>query len=79
MQIKILYFAQLAELAGKTEEQRELEDPSPLNLYAQLKADFGFPHDFEAIQVAINHRLSSHRTDLKDGDEISFLPPMTGG
>ena len=79
MQIKILYFAQFAELAGKTDEQRSLTDSSVAALYAQLQADYGFPHAFETIQVAINHQLSAHQTDLQDGDEITFLPPMTGG
>ncbi|MGB0416792.1 MAG: MoaD/ThiS family protein [Coraliomargarita sp.] len=79
MQIKILYFAQLAELAGMTDERRELTDPSPASLYKQLQDEYGFPHAFDAIQVAINHQLSAHQEALQDGDEITFLPPMTGG
>jgi len=79
MQIKILYFAQLADLAGRNEELREFDGPSPAELYAGLKGEYGFPHDFDRIQVAVNHRLSSHQVELRDGDEIAFLPPMTGG
>jgi len=79
MQIKLLYFAQLAELAGKTEEQRQVTSESPAELYAQLQQEYGFPHAFDAIQVAINHQLSAHQAVLQDGDEITFLPPMTGG
>ncbi len=79
MQIKILYFAQLADLAGKSEESRELTDSSPAALYETLRADYHFPHSFTQLQVAINHELSAHQTPLKDGDSIAFLPPMTGG
>lgn len=79
MQIKILYFAQLADLAGKTEEARQLSDPSPAALYASLREAYNFPHSFTQLQVAINHQLSAHQTPLKDGDSIAFLPPMTGG
>ncbi len=79
MDIRILYFAQLAELAGKSEETRSIEDPSPAALYAQLQKEHGFPHDFATMQVAINHQLSAHETPLKQGDQIAFLPPMTGG
>lgn len=79
MQIQILYFAQLADLAGKTEESRTLSDTSPANLYVTLKEAYHFPHEFNQLQVAINHQLSAHETDLKDGDSIAFLPPMTGG
>lgn len=79
MTIKILFFAQFADLAGKTEESRPLTLPHPESLYEQLKQEYGFPHPFKQIQVAINHQLSAHNTPLSDGDEIAFLPPMTGG
>jgi molybdopterin synthase sulfur carrier subunit len=79
MQIQILYFAQLADLAGKAQETRTLSNSSPAELYAELKAAYHFPHAFKQLQVAINHQLSSHDTQLKDGDSIAFLPPMTGG
>jgi len=79
MQIKVLYFAQLADLAGKTEETRELNSVSPSELYDELQANYHFPNSFKQLQVAINHELSAHETELKDGDSIAFLPPMTGG
>ncbi|MGZ0655189.1 MoaD/ThiS family protein [Coraliomargarita sp. W4R53] len=79
MQIQILYFAQLADLAGKTEESRTLADASPAKLYAALRETYNFPHEYPQVQVAINHQLSAHKTDLQDGDSIAFLPPMTGG
>ena len=79
MTIKILYFAQLADLAEKSEETRALTNSSPELLYETLKAEYQFPHSFTQLQVAINHQLSAHEAELKDGDEIAFLPPMTGG
>ncbi|MEO0510236.1 MAG: MoaD/ThiS family protein [Verrucomicrobiota bacterium] len=79
MNVKVLYFAQLADLAHKTEETLELEDPSAEALYNKLKSDYSFPHTFTQLQVAINHQLSAHKTPLEDGDQIAFLPPMTGG
>jgi len=79
MKVNILYFAQLAELAGRSEEVVELSDSSPQALYLILKERYGFPHDFEHIQVAINHELSAQPQKLNDGDTVTFLPPMTGG
>ena len=79
MQIQILYFAQLADHAGKTEESRDIDYSSPAQLYHDLKEAYHFPHEFTQLQVAINHQLSAHETALKDGDSIAFLPPMTGG
>ena len=79
MQIKVIYFAQLADVAGKAEETREVSDCSPAALYADIQAAYNFPHEFTQLQVAINHELSAHETELQDGDTIAFLPPMTGG
>lgn len=79
MTVKVLYFAQLADLAGRTEESTELSGNAPEELYEILKTKYQFPHKFTQLQVAINHQLSAHETPLKDGDEIAFLPPMTGG
>ncbi|MGB0334578.1 MAG: MoaD/ThiS family protein [Opitutales bacterium] len=79
MKINILYFAQLGDLAGHRSEIVQLDDPCPKKLYGSLREQYGFPHEFTQIQVAINHELSAHETELQDGDSIAFLPPMTGG
>ena len=79
MKIKILYFAQLAELAEKSEETKHVFDSSLCALYADLKKTYGFHHEFTQPQVAVNHQLSAHNTELRDGDSVAFLPPMTGG
>lgn len=79
MKVHILYFAQLADFAGKQKETRTLRDATPATLYGELKEAYRFPHEFKQLQVAINHQLSAHHSELKDGDSIAFLPPMTGG
>ena len=79
MKIQILYFAQFADLAQKSSESMEVSQTSLEFLYATLKERYHFPHDFDKIQVAVNHELSAHEVSMNDGDEIAFLPPMTGG
>ena len=34
--------------------------------------------DPEAVQIAVNQDLNSN-LDLKEGDEVAFLPPFAGG
>ena len=79
MKIKILYFAQLAELAEKSEETKHVFDSSLCALYADLKKTYNFKHEFTQLKVSENHQISSHNTELRDGDSVAFLPPMTGG
>lgn len=31
------------------------------------------------ILVAVNHAMAAATTGLRDGDEVAFLPPVTGG
>ena len=65
MHIKILYFAQLAELAQKTEETRMLQAGDTVaSLYAELQKTYQFPHELAQIQVALNHQLSAHQASL---------------
>ena len=79
MEVRILYFAQLADLANKSEESKVISDNSLSVLYADLKNAYNFPQEFSQLQIAVNHQLSAHNTRLKDGDSVAFLPPMTGG
>ena len=79
MKIKVLYFAQLADLAKKAEEIKYVYDSSISSLYTELKYTYNFPQEFTQLQVAVNHQLSAHDTILSDGDTVAFLPPMTGG
>ena len=79
MKIKVLYFAQLADLAGKAEEARMISNPSPEALYSELRDQYQFPHEFREVQVAVNRQLSAHDAVFRNGDNVAFLPPMTGG
>jgi len=45
------------------------------NLVAQGKAILAD----ESIRVAINQNFCDWDTEIKDGDEIAFMPPVTGG
>ncbi|GAB2507845.1 molybdopterin converting factor subunit 1 [Microbulbifer agarilyticus] len=33
----------------------------------------------DQLQVALNQKLSSMDAAVKDGDEVAFFPPVTGG
>ena len=78
MAIKVLYFAKLRELRGRSEEQLEFEPGTTLQqLYLRL-----FPPGPQgSIPVAYtrNRRVSPGADSIEDGDEISFLPPLGGG
>lgn len=77
--LEILYFASLAEQAGKDEEHIQFEGDSLSELYQHLKRQYGFTLPPEKLAVAINHEITHWQTAIHDGDIIAFVPPVAGG
>ncbi len=75
--VKILYFASLREVVGKSEDSFLVELPvSAQSLWESLNEDVTLP---ESSLVAINHEYSDLQSLIHDGDEVAFFPPVTGG
>ena len=83
--INIKYFASLSEALGSKVEAIEFGKGSEnVDSVIQLLIDRGDPWatEFSAeakVLVAINHEMCPSDTLLKDGDELAFFPPVTGG
>jgi molybdopterin synthase sulfur carrier subunit len=76
---RILYFASLRDAVGSDAEQVESAQTSARALYADLRQRHGFGLAAERLRVAINGEFASWDRALVDGDEIAFLPPVSGG
>lgn len=77
MSIKVRYFASLKERAGRSEDILELKD----NLTAEelwKLCMIGKPKP-KNVLVAINMNYVEWGDVVKDGDEVAFFPPVTGG
>ena len=77
----MLFFGQLKEIVGQPEESVEFAEGSVLqnvfDHYSML-----FPRIGElakSIVMARNQQFSAASTPVSDGDEIAFLPPVSGG
>ena len=35
--------------------------------------------DKRAVRIAVNQNIAHKKLALKDGDEVAFFPPVTGG
>ncbi|MEY2643451.1 MAG: hypothetical protein RLZZ611_100, partial [Cyanobacteriota bacterium] len=46
---------------------------------AQIWAALGLPAALGSVRVAINQRFAAADTPLHPGDELAFLPPISGG
>lgn len=81
MLIKVLYFGRLKELAGCSEESVEVRDGSVIeDLFWACSAARPELRRFRASLVAArNCEFAAWDMPLHAGDEIGFLPPVSGG
>ncbi|MBC8225630.1 MAG: molybdopterin converting factor subunit 1 [Gammaproteobacteria bacterium] len=79
MNIKVIYFAVLRDLAKKKEEQLTVEaTTTPKSLYDMLQEKYSFP-DQNTFKVAINDNFIEWNEPINEQDTIVFIPPVTGG
>lgn len=81
MRVRVLFFGMTKDLTGRASDDLELGESAVLSdvfdHYAQSSPRL---RDFaSSIVLARNHEFSPRSTPLADGDEIAFLPPVSGG
>lgn len=78
MKVRVRYFASLRDAAGIDGE--DVDAGGGLRaLYAGLAARHGFRLPPERLRVAINGDFVAWDAIPTDGDEVVFIPPVSGG
>jgi len=81
MGIRVLFFASLAEITGMRET---VVDASVHKTIGSIFAYFieGFPRlgaYRSSVLFAVNSEFAKPETRVREGDEVAFLPPVSGG
>lgn len=79
MKLRLLYFASLADAAGCSEESFETCATTPRDAYGEARERHGFRFDTDTLRVAVNGAFADWNRALADGDEVVFIPPVSGG
>lgn len=80
--INIVFFASLRErlevsnIALECEHHQTVNDVIKTLQASEKRYDLLLEQD---VLSAVNHTLCSKEESIKDGDEIAFFPPVTGG
>ncbi len=82
--IRILYFASLRERIGIADEEIELPTVTTIQGVMEiLKSRNDVWSDIFSsntkVLTALNQEMASIDAPIKDGDEVAFFPPVTGG
>jgi len=81
LRVKVLLFARVRELTGIAEESVDLPAGATLSdLFEHYQKHFPALADLRSSLVASrNQELVSWDTPLSAGDDVAFLPPVSGG
>jgi molybdopterin synthase catalytic subunit/molybdopterin converting factor small subunit len=81
MRVRVLFFGPLKDVIGRPSEESEFPPGADLRAVFDRYADRhpGVRELAPSIVVARNQEFADLSTPVADGDEIAFLPPVSGG
>lgn len=77
--VTVLYFASLRDAAGRASEPLASDAPNLRALYQGLRERHGFVLPVERLRVAVDGAFANWNEAVRDGSEIAFIPPVSGG
>jgi molybdopterin converting factor subunit 1 len=81
MRVTVRLFARLREIAGASEMARDLPAGATIRtVWTGLAGEFpGLAAYERSLSSALNADYARMDAEVHDGDEIAFLPPVSGG
>jgi molybdopterin synthase sulfur carrier subunit len=79
LKIRVRYFAMLRDAAGVAGEDVEGDFRTAAGLWDHLCGRHVFPLGPEDLRVSVNAAYVPFTTNLAEGDEVAFIPPVSGG
>lgn len=77
--VRLLYFASLREATGRDSEAFDSEGPDLAALYRDVAARHGLQWPRERLRVAVDGAFARWDDAVRDGSEVAFIPPVSGG
>jgi MoaE-MoaD fusion protein len=81
VRVRVLFFGQLKDIVGRREDTLDLTDSASLgDVFARYSERFPRLAELRgSIVLARNQQFADASAAVADGDEIAFLPPVSGG
>jgi molybdopterin synthase catalytic subunit len=81
MRVRVLFFGQLKDIVGLSQEDAELSEGARVeDLFERYGRRFPKLAEFRpSVAASLNQEYAEWRAPLAAGDEVAFLPPVSGG
>jgi molybdopterin synthase sulfur carrier subunit len=79
IRLKVLYFASLRDAAGVASDDVATAAGDLAALYDELRARHGFALPRDRLRVAVDGAFAAWGDAPRDGSEVAFIPPVSGG
>jgi len=81
MKIKVRLYASFREIVGAKDQDIEIADDTTVQMLLEdyIKRFPQIGRFREHVILSVNKEYGHPQRKLKDGDEVSFLPPVSGG
>ncbi|MFL6555727.1 MAG: molybdopterin converting factor subunit 1 [Bacillus sp. (in: firmicutes)] len=75
---KVLFFAHLRDAVGEEFVSVDASGKTVAELKVELAAKYDLPK-MDTVMTAVNEEFASNDEVIQEGDEIAFIPPVSGG
>ena len=75
---KVLFFAHLRDAVGEEFLKLDASGKTIAQLKAELASNYDLPK-LDTVMTAVNEEFAQDDEVIQDGDEIAFIPPVSGG
>ncbi len=79
MRVQVRYFASLRERMGREGLRLEVPEAERLTVAEVWRRASGEPELPPGTLCAVNMEYAAPEREVRDGDEVAFFPPVTGG
>jgi molybdopterin synthase catalytic subunit len=80
LKVSVRFFALYRERAGVSQTEVELpEGATPNELLIQLRSEYSSLPMSDSVLIAVNSEYARPEAPLHEGDEVAFIPPVSGG
>jgi len=81
MRVTVRLFARLRDIAGSAELARDVPSGATVKtVWRDLAGEFPGLAEYErSISTALNEDYARMDAEVQEGDEVAFLPPVSGG